>query len=183
MGSIRSARRPPQIVESALSRALPPASRFVLRGSPQALAAAASAVGLPFSSTACRAQAAEDRAALWLGPDERLLIGPERDDDAMREALERSLAGIPHSLVDVSHRQAALQVSGSQAEAALNVGCPLDLHPSAFPVDMCTRTVFNKAEIILWRTAAERFRLEVARSYAAYVSSLLAEAASDLAQD
>jgi sarcosine oxidase, subunit gamma len=45
---------------------------------------------------------------------------------------------------------------------------------------MCTRTVLNKVEIVLWRTASERFHLEVWRSYADYVSRLLAQAASEL---
>ncbi len=177
---MRIRRDPPQILESAPSRALPPASRFVLRGGPQALAAGVASIGLPLSPAVCRAEAADGRAALWLGPDERLLIGPEHDADAMRDSLARSLAGLAHALVEVSHRQVALEVSGPLAPAILNVGCPLDLHASTFPVGMCTRTVFNKAEIVLWRTAPERFQLEVSRSYAAYVSSLLAEAASEL---
>jgi sarcosine oxidase subunit gamma len=42
---------------------------------------------------------------------------------------------------------------------------------------MCTRTVLAKAEVVLWRTAAETFRLEVWRSFVAYVSQFLAEAA------
>ena len=41
---------------------------------------------------------------------------------------------------------------------------------------MCTRTVFGKAEIVLWRTAAETFRIEVARSFAPYVWACLEEA-------
>ncbi len=174
-------RRSPDIVHSALSRALPPASRYVLKAGRQALAAASAALGLAPSEAACRAQVSGPRAVLWLGPDERLMLAPESEGEAIREALERALAALPHSLVDVSHRQMALEVAGAQAAAALNVACPLDLHPSAFPAGMCTRTVFNKAEIILWRTAAECFRLEVARSYAGYVSRLLAEAAAELA--
>jgi sarcosine oxidase subunit gamma len=41
---------------------------------------------------------------------------------------------------------------------------------------MCTRTVFGKAEIVLWRTAAETFRIEVWRSFAPYVLGCLEEA-------
>jgi sarcosine oxidase subunit gamma len=59
----------------------------------------------------------------------------------------------------------------------LAAGCPLDLEADAFPVHMCTRTMLAKAEIVLWRTGAEEFRLEVWRSFAAYVSQFLAEAA------
>jgi len=38
---------------------------------------------------------------------------------------------------------------------------------------MCTRTVFAKAEIVLWRTQPEQFHLEVWRSFAPYVWELL----------
>jgi sarcosine oxidase subunit gamma len=168
------------ISESAVLRALPPASRYILRGSPEALATVAAQLGLPPTSAPCQAQASNDRAALWLGPDERLLLAPAGDFDATTDSLERALARMPHALVDVSHRQVAIEVTGSYAASALNVGCPLDLHPSAFPVGMCTRTLLGKVQIVLWRTAIERFHLEVWRSYAAYVSLLLAEAAREL---
>jgi sarcosine oxidase, subunit gamma len=172
-------RRGPQILPSAWLRALPAASRWILRGGAPVLAAAAAVLGLPASSAACRAQAAGRRAVLWLGPDERLILGPEEEAESMHAALDRALRGQPHSLVDVSHRQAALEVSGPYAANALNLGCPLDLHASAFPVGMCTRTVLNKGEIVLWRTGADRFHLEVARSYVPYVCGLLAEAAEE----
>jgi sarcosine oxidase subunit gamma len=41
---------------------------------------------------------------------------------------------------------------------------------------MCTRTMLAKSEVVLWRTAADAFRLEVWRSFAAYVAQFLAEA-------
>ena len=40
---------------------------------------------------------------------------------------------------------------------------------------MCTRTVFAKAPIVLWRTDEDTFHLEVWRSFARYVMQLLAE--------
>jgi sarcosine oxidase subunit gamma len=82
--------------------------------------------------------------------------------------------------MEVSHRQTALELRGPQATLLLNAGCPLDLELSAFPVGMCTRTVLAKAEIVLWRLAAEHFHLEVWRSFAAYVSGVIAEAARGL---
>ena len=45
---------------------------------------------------------------------------------------------------------------------------------------MCTRTVFAKAEIVLWRTDPDTFRVEVARSYCRYVVDLLGEVAREL---
>ena len=48
---------------------------------------------------------------------------------------------------------------------------------SAFPVGMCSRTVLGKAEVVLWRTAAQVFRIEVWRSFASYLTGFLEEAA------
>ena len=92
------------------------------------------------------------------------------------EALEKALAGKPSSLVDVSHRSLAFTVTGPQAAAILNSGCPLDLSSEAFPVGMCTRTVLAKTEIILLRTAEDRFLVDVWRSFAPYAWSWLEEA-------
>ena len=131
-------------------------------------------MGIP--AEACRALTREGRAALWLGPDEWLLIAPVAQGASVAEQLATALAGLPHSLVDVGHRQSGCELRGPAAATLLSAGCPLDLDERAFPVGMCTRTVLAKAEVVLWRTATETFRIEVARSFVAYVSEFLAEA-------
>lgn len=179
MVDLSTARQQQLMASSPLLRQLPPASRLVLRGEPQVLAAAADALGLPRSEAVCRAVRNDGRAALWLGPDERLLIGPADATEEMAGLLQRALAGMPHSLVDISHAQTAFEVSGARAAVTLNTGCLLDLDPASFPVDMCTRTVFAKAQIVLWRTGPETFRVETARSFAPYVTKILALAARE----
>ncbi len=158
---------------------LPPAARFVLRARPAAQQAVTAPFGVALPTVACRAATAGERAALWLGPDEWLLLAPDADGPPLVAALQAALAGLPHSLVDVSHRQSGLTVGGPHAADALNTGCPLDLHDEKFPVGMCTRTVFGKAAITLWRTGADAFRLEAFRSYLPYVRDYLAEAARE----
>jgi sarcosine oxidase, subunit gamma len=173
-------RRAAQMTACALMRPLSPATRYILRGGPQVMSAAGSALGLDISQVACRAAMNGDQAAaLWLGPDEQLLLGPDGTD--LSATLAPALRDLPHSLVDVSHRQIALEVSGPHAAAVLNAGCPLDLDLSAFPVGMCTRTVFAKAEIVLWRTSEDVFHVEVWRSFASYVTEFLAEVAREVA--
>jgi sarcosine oxidase, subunit gamma len=187
MANIATARRPEaalrqaaRITASALVRPLPPAARYILRGTPQVMAAAGNALGLTISGAACRAAVNGDQAAaLWLGPDEQLLLAPESAD--LAATLTPALRDLPNSLVDVSHRQISLEVSGPHAAALLNAGCPLDLDLSAFPVGMCTRTVLAKAEIVLWRTSTDVFHLEVWRSFASYVTEFLAEVAREVA--
>jgi sarcosine oxidase, subunit gamma len=177
MRDLRAARSPPSLTASRMLQALPPATRYILRGAAAARAAAQAAFGVTIPSVACRSASNGERAALWLGPDEWLLLAPEAQAAAVAAALGAALGELPHSLVDVSHRQSALSVSGPEAATLLASGCPLDLDATAFPIGMCTRTVLAKAEVVLWRIGRESFRVEVWRSFIAYVSQLLAEAA------
>jgi sarcosine oxidase, subunit gamma len=179
MVDVSGARQPQTLTSSPILRPLPAASRHLLRGGPQVLAEAADALGLPRSEAACRAVRNEGRAVLWLGPDERLLLGPADGAERTAELLRQALAGMAHSLVEMSHALVAFEVSGSRAAQALNAGCPLDLDPASFPLEMCTRTVFAKAQIVLWRAAPEVFHVETARSFAPYVTKLLALAAGE----
>ncbi len=156
-----------------------PLTRFIFRGGSVAQAAAGRAFGVVLPAAACRAASAGERHALWLGPDEFLLLAPDGEGAAIAADIAAALDGEPHSLVDVSHRQVAFEVRGERAAWLLESQCPLPLHLEAFPVGMCTRTVFAKAEIVLWRTAPETFHVEVWRSFSRYVVELLAEVARE----
>lgn len=155
------------------------AARFVLQGSPAALAAAAAALGIPDADTAGRTTGDEATTLIWLGPDERLLLS-WRDDAAMLGArLEAALTGHAHSLVDVTQRQVGLRLTTPFAADLLNCGCPLDLDPARFPVGSGTRTLFNKTDIVLWRRGTDDFHIEVWRSFADYLQRWLAESMQD----
>jgi sarcosine oxidase, subunit gamma len=178
----------PQVPQKEWISALPPAMRFILHGDLGARSAASSVWGVAFAEQSCRAVLHGARATLWLGPDEYLLLGGidgqqvathESEAAETAGALELALADIPHALVNISHRQFALRVSGPHAAAILSGGCPLDLDLSEFPVGMCTRTVFAKADIVLWRTQEDVFHVEVWRSYSGYVTGLLGEIAME----
>jgi sarcosine oxidase subunit gamma len=156
-------------------RVKPPASRLILQCAPAGRSAAAAAWGAPFSEEPCRAQSLGERATLWLGPDEHLLWQASRDTALPIAELERALEAHPHSLVDVSHRQVALEIFGPRAATILAGACPLDLDVREFPVHMCTRTLLAKAEIVLWRTAPDAFHVEVWRSFQGYAQALLEE--------
>lgn len=175
-------RQLPAVETTPWLRLLPPATRFSFRGPAAARAAAGAAFGLALPTTPCRAAMQTGRAALWLGPDEQLLMAPADDFAPLKGALETALKGIPHSLVEVSHRQGGLELRGADAAWLLAAGCPLDLDAASFPVGMCTRTVFAKADIVLWRTAAETFHVEVWRSFTAYLVGMLQEVARELAK-
>jgi len=152
-----------------------PAARFIFRGSAAARAGAGQTFGVALPETACRAATDGARAALWLGPDEHLLLAPDGEVELIEASLARALQGHAYSLVDVSHRQVGIGLHGPRAEWLLESQCPLPLNLRDFPTGMCTRTVFGKAEIVLWRPAEQVFRLEVWRSFATYAVELLRE--------
>jgi sarcosine oxidase subunit gamma len=160
----------------ALSEA-PPAARFILRGGEATRVACGIVFGAEPPASLGPAGEGAGRAALWLGPDEWLLIADGADSAELGELIESVLDGTAHSLVDVSHRQIGLIASGPAAARVLNAGCPLDLCLKAFPIGMATRTIFDKAEIVLWRLAETTFHVEVWRSFAPFLAGSLAEAA------
>jgi sarcosine oxidase, subunit gamma len=176
-------RRVPNVAASEWLRDLGPATRLAFYGDAKARTAAAPVWGVEFSDDACRANFKAMRATLWLGPDEYLLLDLAAGMPAGGTAaavvaqLASALGDMPHALVDVSHRQFALEVSGAHAATILNGACPLDLDLTQFPVGMCTRTVLAKADIVLWRTRPDAFHLEVWRSFAGYVTGILSEIA------
>jgi len=158
---------------------LPPASRVSLRVPSTSVPALSEALRVELPTRPKNSATQAGRSALWLGPDEWLIVA-EANDDPLAD-----LAGVEalHSSVDVSHRNVAFAVSGADAEATLGAGCPQDLSIEAFPVGACSRSVLGKVEIVLHRTAADAFRVECWRSFSDYVLGFLGEAARDAAID
>jgi sarcosine oxidase subunit gamma len=160
---------------SARVATLPPALRISLRARPDAVAPLSGALGLDLPRKPKTSTTNGSRTALWLGPDEWLVIDEGASDllGACRNVAEL------HSAVDVSHRNVAISVAGPGAANAINAGCPQDLSLVAFPVGACSRTVLGKVEIVLLRTGEDAFRVECWRSFSDYVFAFLAEAARD----
>lgn len=153
----------------------PVATRLALRGPAESVSALSSALGVTLPTAAKTSGSAGGRSALWLGPDEWLVI-----DEAGSDLLSLlSGADALHSAVDVSHRNVGIIVSGPGAEVTLSAGCPQDLSLEIFPVGACSRTIFGKAEVVLYRTEDDTFRVECWRSFSEYVFGLLAEGAED----
>lgn len=160
-------------------RTTPPLARFVFRGDASAESKAGGAFGLAFPEAINRAASKGERGkpggrvALRLGPDELLLIVPVSEGQAVFAAIEAACVDHPHALVDISDRHLGFVLEGPGGADVLNAGCPLDLSLPAFPVGMATRTLFHKAEIVLWRMEPRLFRIEVGRSFAPYLEASL----------
>ncbi|TPM36833.1 sarcosine oxidase subunit gamma [Mesorhizobium sp. B2-3-4] len=156
---------------------LPPAERMSLRAPEASLAALSKALGVTLPKQPKTSASKAGRTALWLGPDEWLVID-EAGKDPLADCAKVSAL---HSSVGISHRNVAIAVAGPAAEATVNSGCPQDLSLAAFPVGAASRTILGKVEIVLLRTAEDAFRVECWRSFSDYVFTFLSEGARDAA--
>ncbi len=146
-------------------------ARFSLRIPVRQLKKAASAFGADIPDRVGGMASGADRRALCLGPDEWLLLAPEITSEEIIARFANMAESNLHSLVDVSHRTIGIEISGRLAQLTLNAGCPLDLEN--MEIDRCTRTVMDKAQIILMKLEEQRYRLEIVRSFAPFVWSFL----------
>ncbi|CAH2400626.1 sarcosine oxidase subunit gamma [Mesorhizobium escarrei] len=156
---------------------LPTAQRISLRAPDASVAALSKALGVTLPRKPKTSTAKAGRTALWLGPDEWLVID-EAGKDPLADCAELTVL---HSAVGISHRNVAISVIGPAAAATINSGCPQDLSLDAFPVGAASRTILGKVEIVLLRTATDAFRVECWRSFSDYVFTFLSEAAGDAA--
>jgi sarcosine oxidase subunit gamma len=118
----------------------------------------------------------EPRAALWLGPDEWLILGPPGSQGDIVEELDAALDGTHHSVVDVSDNRVALELGGPGVNALLAKGCSLDLDPRAWGVGSCAQTMLGRAQVILHERTATTGLL-VRPSFADYLVDWLLDAA------
>ena len=152
-----------------------------LRGDPADTAftsAAESVLGLALPTKPNTTAESGDLLALWLGPDEWLIVTLPDARTALAASLESALDGIHAAVTDVTGGQTVISVTGPNARDVLAKGCPLDLHPSAFRPGDCAQTLLAKANVTLRCVDdAPSYELIVRRSFADYAALWLQDAA------
>ena len=92
---------------------------------------------------------AGERAALWFGPDEWLVVGAAGSAGAIVAELESALIGAHRSVLDVSGNRAWLELRGPGTRELLSRGCSLDLHAGHWLAGMCAQTVLARSHVLL----------------------------------
>ncbi len=126
------------------------------------------ATGVELPVEAGRVTSAADVRALWLGPDEWLLVGGD-----VADTLTAALAGQHVAVTDVSGHRTCLELAGPGATGLLSSGCPLDLAGVLPGPGTCAQTLFGRAQIILERLSNEVFLLYPRGSFAVYLARFL----------
>jgi len=116
-------------------------------------------------------------AALWLGPDEYLLLVPGGKQVEVVQGLEDAFEGQHVAVNDLSSGQTIIRLQGVHARNVINKGCSLDLHPRVFVSGMCAQSHIGKASATIMQISeVPTFDIIVRRSYADYMARWLKEA-------
>ncbi len=120
---------------------------------------------------------ADDRGAVWMAPDELLLLVPYPDAPATVVRLDEMLAGQHHLALDVSDMRAVLRLTGPLVAEVLAKGVPCNLGDRAFPPGSARRTTTAGIAVALWRLDAEVWEIVAFRSYARHLMAFLKDGA------
>jgi sarcosine oxidase subunit gamma len=117
-----------------------------------------------------------DRHALWLGPDEWLVVGPAGSEATLETRCRDVLDGAG-SVVDVSASRTIIELRAPEARVILETGCAIDLHPRAFHAGCCAQTLVARTAVIVHQVTDEpQYRLFVRSSFAMYLAIWLQDA-------
>lgn len=160
---------------------LAPVARFSLRAGEAEHAPLSKALGVTLPTKIGQCSRQDKLEVLCLGPDEWLILAPDDQAVKITAACDAIYAKAPHSLTEISDREIALQITGSKATDLMTIGCPRDL--DLLPTGEARRTVFDGVSAVLWRDGAQEYRLDLWRSFAPHVISLLKTGCGELAAE
>ncbi len=140
-----------------------------------AAARVAGVLAAPLPSTCGEVTSTYSHDAIWLGPDEWLVV-TITDAVALADQLAAAVGEEPGLALDVSANRTVLELAGPSARAVLEKGCPVDLHPRAFGPGNAVSTTLARVPVLLWQTGEDTYRLLPRSSFADYVARWLLDA-------
>lgn len=136
--------------------------------------AAASALGLPLPAKPCTLTRSGDVKALWLSPDEWMIVCPRARLAPLVRGLGQALGGIRSQVVDNSGGYTEIVVQGRNAADVISHASVYDLH--RLGAGRVVGTTFGTSAVYMYREG-DGVVLLVRRSFADYVWRFLVRAA------
>lgn len=119
------------------------------------------------------------RCAIWLGPDEWLIVAPDASAEDLERAIREARGDDPWlAVTDVSHNSTVFALEGPNARAVLSKASPMDFHPRAFGAIVCAQTVLARTRALILLAEPEKpvFEVWVRNSFARYTEDWLRDA-------
>ena len=139
----------------------------------------ATAIGFALPIVPNSVTSGEDRRALWLAPDEWLVVGPDGQQVAIDQELRVVLSEARGSVVDVSANRTVIEIRGSKVRDLLAHGVSIDLDARSFSPGQCVQTLLSKAQVIIECRDQSGLILYIRASFATYAAEWLLDAAAE----
>ncbi len=108
-----------------------------------------------------------------IGPGRYLLRAPIEMEQSLGENLRPGEAPPEISIVCISDTQTFFRITGPDADHVVSIGCPLDIHPSAFGADAISNTEFFGIKAMILR-CTDGFEIAVEQSFGDMIADYLA---------
>lgn len=118
-----------------------------------------------------------DMKALWLSPDQWLILCPGDKANALQAQLVEALKGIHSLVVNVSDMRAIIRLEGEHARTTVMKGTSIDLTHGDYPPGTVRRMKFAEVGALLHIIEDKVIEVYVFRSYADYTWQFLVKAA------
>ncbi len=118
-----------------------------------------------------------DMKALWLSPDQWLILCPGDKAQALTEQISAALKTIHHLAVNVSDMRAIIRLEGEHARTTVMKGTSIDLTHGDYPPGTIRRMKFAEVGALLHIVEENVIDVYVFRSYADYAWEFLLKAA------
>lgn len=180
------------VFESALAHRAEPTNTYVslreistrgmidLRGAvndKKFMAAAKGVLGLDLPKSPRESVAFGDIKALWLSPDQWLILCNRDNAPALAAKLSETLNGIHSLAVDVSDMRCIIRIEGEGAREVMMKGSSLDFTDAEFTPGYVRRIRFAEIAALFNIVDENTIDLYVFRSYAHYTMDFLTKAA------
>lgn len=121
------------------------------------------------------------QGALWMSPDEALLLCPYEEARQRADELAEALTDSHALVVNVSDARAVFRLHGAGLREVIAKLAPVDMSPGAFEPGEVRRTRLAQVAAAIWMDDARTLRLVCFRSVAGYVFGTLRAAANESA--
>ena len=119
------------------------------------------------------------KGAVWMSPDELLLVTGYAEAGALAASLGAALTGEHNLAVNVSDARAVIRLSGTGVAEILAKGAPVDVSNTAFPVGSTRRSHIGGVAVGFWRKTADEWEIVCFRSFAQFLFDWLVESSKE----
>lgn len=159
-------------------RELPFCGQINVRGKPankNFMTATKSVLGLELPVSPNKVSVGTGIKALWLSPDEWLVIAEDQKQNDLVWKLEKALVGEHAAVNDVSANRTIFELTGDHVHQVLMKSSEFDFHPRVFGPGNCVQTLIAKSQSIVEQTDTGVFHIYVRCSFGRYVGAWLAD--------